>query len=101
MATKKSSTSSKKPTVKKIEKKPEVKENEVEKPVPTSKVIVKVTSEGVEDTVYEESHPNDTSKITVPVSGVGNITVKVYVGEVLKGTKSIDLNSSDTSVTFE
>lgn len=69
--------------------------------VPKVKVTVKVISAGSEDTVYDQSHPKNTSKITVSVKGIGTITVKVYIDDVLGSrTKTLDLNSS-TVLNFE
>ena len=70
--------------------KPATNANTEEKEEP--KVEVKVTVG--DDTVYKEEHAKDTTKITVPVSGKGVITVKVYVDDVLKTTKTLDLNSA-------
>lgn len=70
--------------------------------VPKSSVTVKVISAGVEDTVYEEKHAKDTTKITVPVRGVGNITVKVFIdGSLGTRTKTLDLNNSNPVLSFE
>ena len=63
------------------------------------KVEVKVTVGN--DTVYKEKQNPDLTDIKVPVSGVGTITVKVYVDDVRKGEKSLDLNSSNPSLIFE
>ncbi len=63
--------------------------NQTETEVPKVEVMVKVG----EDTVYKERQAKDTTKITVPVSGKGVITVKVYVDDVLKTTQNLDLNS--------
>lgn len=48
------------------------------------------------DTVYKEKHTKDTTKISIPVSGVGTITIKVYVDDILKTTKTMDLNKTTT-----
>lgn len=58
-------------------------------------VVVKVTSNGIEDTVYKKSHKKDTEKITVPVEGVGTITVKIFLDGVRNTQKQLDLNSSN------
>ncbi len=56
------------------------------------KVMVKVN----DDTVYNESHSEDTENVTVNnVQGIGTVTVKVYIDEVLKTTKTLDLNSEN------
>ena len=59
-------------------------------------VTVKVTSAGKEETVYNEKHRKDTSTIIFDVKGVGTITIKVYVDDVLKRQTQMNLNSSDT-----
>lgn len=62
-------------------------------PPETVEVIVKVTSDGSEDTVYKKEHKEDTEKITVPVEGIGTITVKIFVDGVRKTQEQMDLNS--------
>ena len=68
-------------------------ENEIN---PEATVTVKVTSAGKEETVYNEKHRKDTSTIIFDVKGVGTITIKVYVDDVLKRQTQMNLNSSDT-----
>lgn len=63
---------------------------------PETTVTVKVTSAGKEETVYNEKHRKDTSTIIFDVKGVGTITIKVYVDDVLKRQTQMNLNSSDT-----
>ena len=63
---------------------------------PEATVTVKVTSAGKEETVYNEKHRKDTSTIMFDVKGVGTITIKVYVDDVLKRQTQMNLNSSDT-----
>ena len=63
---------------------------------PEATVTVKVTSAGKEETVYNEKHRKDTSTIIFDVKGVGTITIKVYVDDVLKRQTQMNLNSSDT-----
>ena len=63
---------------------------------PEATVTVKVTSAGKEETVYNEKHRKDTSTIIFDVKGVGRITIKVYVDDVLKRQTQMNLNSSDT-----
>jgi len=84
-------------------KKPTATTNEeVETKIPKTKVTLKVTSAGVEDTVYDKEHQNDTSKITVPIKGIGTITVKVYLdGTLGDRTQTLDLNSSNPVLNFE
>ena len=48
------------------------------------------------DTVYSKSISPATENISAQISGIGTITVKVYIDGVLKGTKQIDLNSTTT-----
>lgn len=48
------------------------------------------------DTVYSKSISPATESISAQISGIGTITVKVYIDGVLKGTKQIDLNSTTT-----
>ncbi len=67
--------------------------------VTVPKVQVKVTVNG--DIVYNEEKAKDTTKITTEIQGKGTVEVKVYVDDVLKGTKNLDLNSSSPVVTFE
>lgn len=63
---------------------------------PEATVTVKVTSAGKEETVYNEKHRKDTSTIMFDVKGVGTITIKVYVDDILKRQTQINLNSSNT-----
>ena len=48
------------------------------------------------DTVYSKSISPATENVTAQISGIGTITVKVYIDGVLKATKQIDLNSTTT-----
>ena len=68
---------------------------------PTVKVEVKVTSEGSEDTVYSETHRKDTTRVTVPVSGKGTITVKVFIDGVRKAQNTLNLNGSSTVLNID
>ena len=54
-----------------------------------------------DDVVYRENHTKDTTKITATIEGKGTVTVKVKVDDVVKGTKTIDLNSSNPVLNFE
>lgn len=63
---------------------------------PEATVTVKVTSAGKEETVYNEKHRKDTSTIMFDVKGVGTITIKVYVDDILKRQTRMNLNSSNT-----
>ena len=49
-----------------------------------------------EESQYNESHPENTENINVTVSGKGVIQIKVYVDEILKAQKQMDLNSENT-----
>lgn len=61
-------------------------------PIPAKDVKLKVTVDG--ETVHDEKHKEDETNIKVPISGVGTITVKVYVDDVLKSTKQLNLKNS-------
>ena len=63
---------------------------------PEATVTVKVTSAGKEETVYNEKHRKDTSTIMFDVKGVGTITIKVFVDDILKRQTQMNLNSSNT-----
>ena len=60
---------------------------------------VKVEIKADDDVVYSKSISPATESITANVSGKGNITVKVYIGGVLKGTQQMNLNTT-TSISF-
>ena len=69
-------------------------ENKTENKTDTPKTVsvrVKVN----EESVYNEKVPENTEKVNVTVKGKGTITVKVYIDEVLKDTKQMDLNSEN------
>jgi len=70
-----------------------------EEAVTVPKVTVKITVN--DETVYNEKNAKDTTKITKQISGKGTVTVKVYIDEVLEGTKQLDLNSSNPVLNFE
>ena len=53
-----------------------------------------------EDTVYEKNHKESETNITASFSGVGTVTVKLYVDDIWKATKQVNL-SRETKVTFE
>lgn len=65
---------------------------------PANSVNVKIMVDN--DIVYNQDNSLDTSNISANMSGKGTVTVKVYVDDVLKGTKDVDLNKN-TSVVFE
>ena len=58
-------------------------------------VVVKVTSNGTEDTVYKKKHLENAENITVDIEGVGTVTVKVFIDGVRKTQEQVDLNSSN------
>lgn len=63
-----------------------------------AEIMVKVTSQGTEDTVYRQSISEDTENLSVNVEGKGTITVKVYVDEVRRYLGTINLDSSNTVI---
>ena len=65
---------------------------------PAQKVKVKIVAG--QDTIYNESQPKDSTNISAQATGKGTITVKVYVDDVMKSSKDINLNTT-TSYTFE
>lgn len=70
-------------------------------PAENVEVVVKVTSNGIEDTVYKKTHKEDTEKITVPVEGVGTITVKVFIDGVRATQEQLNLNSSNPVINID
>ena len=64
-------------------------------------VVVKVTSDGIEDTIYKKSHKENTEKITVPVEGVGTVTVKVFIDGLRKTTDQMDLRSGTATLNVD
>lgn len=66
--------------------------------VPPKSVQVKVVVGN--DTVYTKAHKENETNIKVPFTGIGTIEVKLYVDDILKGTKQVNLSSTQT-VTFE
>lgn len=63
---------------------------------PEATLTVKVVSAGKEETVYNEKHRKDSESISFSITGVGTITVKVFVNDVKKAEKQMNLNSSET-----
>ena len=61
-------------------------------------VKVKIVVGG--DTVYNDSIDPTTTGLIQSISGKGTVTVKVYVDDVLKSTKDVNLNTTD-KVTIE
>ncbi len=52
------------------------------------------------DTVYSSSHKENETNIKTNFSGIGTVYVKLYVDDILKDTKTVNLNET-TSVIFE
>ena len=52
------------------------------------------------DTIYNERKPLTTNNISASFSAKGNVTIKVYVDDILKGTQEINMNTT-TVCTFE
>jgi serine/threonine protein kinase len=75
-------------------------EGEVIKPKDI-KLEVKVTSEGNTETAYSKSVAPDKTDISVPISGKGTVTIKVYLDDVLGGREyQLNLNE-ETTLTLE
>ena len=53
-----------------------------------------------EDTILSESKKKNETNISASFSGKGTVTVKVYVDDILKSTKTLNLNS-ETTLAFE
>ena len=53
-----------------------------------------------EDTIYEKEVPKTTTNISQGFSAKGTVTIRVYVDDILKGTKEINMNTT-TICTFE
>jgi len=64
-------------------------------------VMVKVTSQGAEDTVYRQQHSEALKNVGIGIEGVGNVTVKVYIGGVLEKTEILNLNQENPVLTVE
>lgn len=52
------------------------------------------------DTIYNQSEAKTKTDISASFNAKGNVTIKVYVDDILKGTKEINMNST-TSCVFE
>ena len=60
-----------------------------------------MTSEGKEETAYNQSVSQDRTDISVNISGKGTVTVKVYLDDVLGGREyQLNLNE-ETTLTLE
>ena len=53
-----------------------------------------------DDKIYEDTTNKTSTNISANFQARGNVTIKVYVDDVLKGTKDLNMNSQ-TSYTFE
>ena len=62
--------------------------------------IVVINSDKSEDTVYNEKIDPTTTNLYQSISGKGTVQVKVYIDDVLKSTKDVNLNNTD-KVTIE
>ncbi len=68
-------------------------------PIDPETVEVRITVDG--DDIYKQKHKENETNITAQIPGaVGTVTVRVYVDDVLKDTKNLNLNST-TQVVFE
>ena len=62
-------------------------------------VEVKVTVDG--DTVYKEKHKENETNISVPITGVGTVRVKVYINDILGNRdQTVNLNNQQ-EIIFE
>ena len=52
------------------------------------------------DKIYDSNVDKTSTDISAPFSAKGNVTIKVYVDDILKGTKEINMNDT-TNCTFE
>jgi len=53
-----------------------------------------------DDTIYSENHKENETNVKASFSGVGTVTVKLYVDDILKGQRQVNLSKEQT-VTFE
>ena len=70
-------------------------------PAESVEVEVKVTSNGTEDTVYKKSHKEDTEKISVPIEGVGTVTVKIFIDGVRERKENMNLSSGSAVLNID
>ncbi len=77
----------------------EEKTDEDGNPIAPEPVSVRITV-GPDNIYKSEKVSPANESLSADFTGKGNVEVKVYIGDVLKGTKQIDLNTT-TSVTFE
>jgi serine/threonine-protein kinase len=60
----------------------------------------KITVKVGDDKVYDKDVDINTTNVSVPISGKGTVTVKIYIDDVLKSSKDINLTTT-SSYTFE
>ncbi len=76
--------------------------NETENNASSDKVVKNVTVKILvgEDTVYKESIDPTTTNLVQTISGKGTVLVRVYIDDILKSTKDVNLNTTN-SLTIE
>lgn len=67
-------------------------------PIPAETVKLKVTVDG--ETVFEENHKEDETNIPVSITGYGTVNIKVYVDDVRKAEKQVNLKTT-TNIVIE
>ncbi|MCI8383897.1 MAG: Stk1 family PASTA domain-containing Ser/Thr kinase [Clostridia bacterium] len=70
------------------------KDEEGKEVVEKTKVKITVGS----DTIYSETVPKTKTDISATFNAKGNVTIKVYENDILKGTKEINLNLTTTCI---
>ena len=68
-------------------------EYEDEEETTVKKVELKITVGN--DIVYREKVAQDLTEISQAISGIGNVTIKVYIDDVLKNSGTLNLNTSN------
>ena len=53
-----------------------------------------------DDTVYKNPIDPTTTNLVQTISGKGTVTIKVYIDDILKSTKDVNLNNTN-AVTIE
>ena len=61
-------------------------------PIPAESVTVRVTVD--DDAVYEKSHKEDETNISVPITGYGTVNIRVYVDDLRKAEKQVNLKTT-------
>lgn len=67
-------------------------------PIPAETVKLKVTVDG--EIVFEENHKEDETNISVPVTGYGTVNIKVFVNDIKKAEKQVNLKTT-TNIVIE